>query len=157
MSNFKPLIVLALFGIALVALSLPASAQVAPLLCGAPPIGGVGLPVPYGNFGNGITESDTWSNGIGNAATTNSFVNDFTGQLAAQGFGGPFGGLCGPCGVGPTAFSSFGPFQTGVGGDWGAQNSAANGGSHAMTFGLQPLGGVVFGIPVPGPGGLVFT
>jgi hypothetical protein len=125
-----------------------ADAQCAPLAVGA------------GNLGNGIT--DTWysTSGFGGSATTDSFVNSFVGPTAAQGFGSPFGfGGCGfpalgACGISP--FASFGPFQTGVGGNWGTQNSAANGAARATTFGLQPIG-LAFGIPVAGPGGLLYT
>lgn len=148
MSYINRLVVLALFGL-FFALSLTANAQSVPLLAGAPV--GLGL-VPYGNTGNGITDVVTWTTGVGTTANTDSFVNSFFGPSSVQGFGGPFFGGCGI----PSAFAGWGPFQSGVGGNWGAQNSAATGFSEASSFGLQPIG-VVFGVPVPGPGGLLFT
>ncbi len=145
MSYFNRVIVLALFGLFLV-LCPVAYAQCTPLA------------VSPGNFGNGIT--DTWytTSGVGGAATTDSFVNNYLGQTAVQGFGGPFGFGCSPCGlgcgVGP--FASYGPFSTGVGGNFGTQNSAATGTAESTTFGLQPIG-LVFGVPVAGPGGYLYT
>ncbi|HTY91232.1 MAG TPA: hypothetical protein VMC84_08660 [Methanocella sp.] len=136
---------LALFGLFIVAAS-AASAQVTPLAVGA------------GNLGNGITNTWYTTSGVGGAATTDSFVNDYVGQTAVQGCGGPFGwggwGGWGGCGISP--FASYGPFSTGVGGNWGAQNSAATGSAGASSFGLQPIG-VVFGVPVAGPGGYLYT
>ncbi len=147
MSKINRLLVLTLFGFALVAIGLTANAQV-------PPVAPVGLGVvPLGNAGNGITETTTWSSGVGGAASTDSFVNSFFGPTAFQGVGGPFGFGCGGF---PSAFTSAGPFQTGVGGNFGAQNSAACGGSTASSFGLQPIG-LAFGIPVAGPNGLLYT
>ncbi|AFD00907.1 hypothetical protein Mtc_2170 [Methanocella conradii HZ254] len=154
--SFNKLMVLVLLGL-LLGFGVTAHAQCVPLLA-QPPLGGVGLPVPYGNFGNGIT--DTWytTTGVGGAASTDSFLNGFVGPSSVQGFGGfafpAFDGFgCGPL---PSAFAGWGPFQAGVGGNWGAQNSAAMGVARSMTFGLQPTG-LVFGVPVAGPGGFVFT
>jgi hypothetical protein len=160
MSYINRLVVLALFGL-LLALGPAAEAQCAPLLAGAPV--GLGL-VPYGNTGNGITDAVTWTTGTGTSATTDSFVNNFVGPTAVQGTGG-----CGfplfngwGCGLGlgacgfPSSFANWGPFQTGLGGNWGAQNTAVTGFSEASSFGLQPIG-VVFGVPVAGSGGLLFT
>ncbi len=150
MSYFNRLVVLALFGLFLVTVPM-AYAQCAPLAVGA------------GNLGNGIT--DTWytTQGVGGAATTDSFVNDFVGQTAVQGCGGPFGfggwgcGVpFGGCGGGFAPFASFGPFSTGVGTNFGTQNSAACGAAGASSFGLQPIG-LVFGVPVSGPGGFLYT
>ena len=154
--SFSRLMIIALSGL-LLGLGMVANAQAVPLLA-QPPLGGVGLPVPYGNFGNGIT--DTWytTTGVGGAASTDSFLNGFVGPASVQGFGGfafPFFDGFG-CGAPPTAFSAWGPFQAGVGGNWGAQNSAAMGVARSMTFGLQPTG-LVFGVPVAGPGGYVFA
>lgn len=142
MSYYSRLVVLALFGLFLVLCPI-ADAQCAPV---AP------LAVGAGNLGNGIT--DTWysTSGFGGATTTDSFVNSFAGQTAVEGFGSPFG--FGACGISP--FASFGPFQAGIGGNWGAQNSFADGAARATTFGLQPIG-LAFGIPVAGPGGLLYT
>lgn len=150
MSYFNRLVVLALFGLFIVAVS-TASAQVAPLAIGA------------GNLGNGITNTWYTTSGVGGAATTDSFVNDFVGQTAVQGFGSPFG-FGGPgCGFpafggcgGFSPFASFGPFSTGLGTNFGTQNSAATGAAGASSFGLQPIG-LVFGIPVSGPGGFLYT
>jgi hypothetical protein len=162
MSYMNRLVVLAFFGFVLMALCLTADAQCAPLLA-QPPLSGVGLPVPYGNFGSGITDSWYTTAGSGNSFNTDTFVNSFAGPSAVQGCGGPFGfggWGCGPCGFGgcgiPSAFSSWGPFQSGVGGNFGNQFSAASGVARSQTFGLQPIG-LAFGVPVAGPGGLVFT
>ncbi len=158
MRYINRLVVLVLFGL-LLALVPAANAQSLPSLASAP--AAVGL-VPYGNTGNGITDAVTWTTGTGVAATTDSFVNSFFGPTAFDatgGFGFPgFGGL--GCGLGlggfPSAFGSWGPFQTGVGGNFGQQSTQATGFSEASSFGLQPIG-LVFGVPVAGPGGLVFT
>ncbi len=160
MSYFNRLVMLALFGL-LLALCPASHAQSLPLLAGAPC--GLGL-VPYGNTGNGITDVVTWTTASGTATNTDSFVNSFFGPTAVQGTGGlgfPLfdGWGCGlglgGCGI-PSLFSSCGPLQTGVGGNWGAQNTATTGFSEAESFGLQPIG-LAFGVPVPGPGGLLFT
>lgn len=145
MSHFKRLVVLALFGLFLAAVS-TAGAEFAPLAVGA------------GNLGNGITSTWYSTEGFGEAANTDSFVNSFVGPTAAQGFGFPFGfgGFgCSPCATG-LPFASFGPLQTGVGGNFGAQNTASAGAMGTSTFGLQPIG-LVFGVPVAGPGGLLYT
>ncbi len=157
MSYTSRLVVLAFFGL-LVALAPAAEAQCAPLLAGAPV--GLGL-VPYGNTGNGITDVVTWTTGAGSSAATDSFVNSFIGPTAFQetgGFGFPgFDGWgCGLGGGFPSSFLSWGPFQTGIGGNLGSQQTAATGFSEASSFGLQPIG-LAFGVPVPGPGGLLFT
>jgi hypothetical protein len=146
MSHFKRLVVLALFGLFLAAVS-TAGAEFAPLAVGA------------GNLGNGITNTWYSTEGLGEATNTDSFVNSFVGPTAAQGFGFPFGfgGFgCGLGACGATPFASFGPFQTGVGGNFGAQNTASAGAMGTSTFGLQPIG-LVFGVPVAGPGGLLYT
>ncbi len=160
MSYFNRLVVLTLFGL-LLALVPAANAQCLPLLAGAP--AAVGL-VPYGNTGNGITDTVTWTTGSGAALNTDSFVNNFVGPTAAQatglgfplfdGWGCGFG--AGACGGFPSSFSSFGPFQAGVGGNWGTQQSTGTGFSEAQSFGLQPIG-LAFGVPVPAAGGLLFT
>lgn len=161
MSYIKRLVVLALFGFVLMAFCLTANAQSVPLLAGAPV--GLGL-VPYGNTGNGITDAVTWTTGAGTAANTDSFVNSFLGPTAVQGTGGfgfpGFDGWGGGFGLGacgfPSSFASWGPFQTGIGGNLGTQQTTATGFSEASSFGLQPIG-VVFGVPVAAPGGLLFT
>jgi hypothetical protein len=122
--------------------------------------------VPFGNTGNGITNTVTWTTGSGAALNTDSFLNNFVGPTAAQatglGFPGFNGWGCGPFGFGPGAcgfpggFASFGPFQSGVGGNVGTQQTAATGFSGSQSFGLQPIG-LAFGVPVPGPNGLLFT
>ncbi len=145
MSDFNRSVILALFGLFLI-LGPLANAQFTP------------IPAGVGNLGNGIT--DTWytATGAGTTSTTDSFVNSFAGQSVAQGFGFPFGFGGFGCGLGAgfTPFASVGPFQTGVGGNWGWQDSAASNTARAQTFGLQPIG-LAFGIPVAGPGGLVYT
>lgn len=140
MSYFNKLIVLAIFGLVLAGLSMTAEAQCTPLVSGAPAVPAVGLPViPMGNVGNGITDSVTWTTGVGNALNTNSFNN----------LAGPFGG----CGFAPFGL---GAFQNGFGANVGTQNSAEVGYSESRSFGLQPQG-IVFGVPVSGPGGLLYT
>jgi hypothetical protein len=109
------------------------------------------VPVAYGNFGNGIVTTSTWSGGVGSSVATDSFVNSLAGPF---GIGDGFGGFgCGPCGLGGLA--TFGPLQSAFGGNLGTQASQASGFSQSTTFGLQPIG-LAFGIPVPGPGGLAF-
>jgi hypothetical protein len=158
MSYFNKLLVLTLFGLVLTAFSLTANAQCLPVL-DVPSVAAPGLMVPFGNAGNGITNSVSWTAGSGNAAATDSFTNNFLGQNAVQGFGGPFGlGLWNPCscGLGGTGFASSGPFQSGLGANLGTQSTSVSGYSSASSFGLQP-NGVAFGIPIAGPGGYMFT
>jgi hypothetical protein len=156
MSYYNRLVVLAIFGFVLMSFSLTANAQLVPSC--AIPLADIGLPVAYGNVGNGITNTFITTSGSGNVATTDSFVNNFLGQNVVQGLGGPFGGWgCGPCGFGGAGgFASTGPFQTGVGGNIGAQSSEACGSAGSSSFGLQPIG-LAFGIPVAGPSGLLYT
>ncbi len=159
MSYYNRLVVLAIFAFVLTSFSLTANAQLVPSC--AIPLADIGLPVAYGNVGNGITNTFITTSGTGNVASTDSFVNNFLGQNVVQGLGGPFGGFgcggCGGCGLGGVGgFASNGPFQIGVGGNIGAQNSAACGSAGSSSFGLQPLG-LAFGVPVAGPSGLLYT
>ena len=139
MRNVTKLLVLAVFGVFSLAICLPAGAQIGNIFSGVPPIDAWGVPVAYGNFGNGIVTTNTWTSGVGSTATTDSF-----GSGMSSGFG---------CGFGPFGV---GPFQTGFGGNFGVQGSQAVGFSSSTTFGLQPAQ-VVFGIPVAGAGGLLYT
>jgi hypothetical protein len=136
------LLVLAIFGVVSLATCLPAGAQLTCPTFAAPPLNSWGVPVAYGNFGNGIVTTDTWTAGTGAAVNTDSF-----GSSSAV----PLGGL--GCGFSPFGI---GPFQTGFGGNLGTQSTQATGFSESTTFGLQQPQ-IVFGVPVPGPGGLLYT
>jgi hypothetical protein len=163
MSYFNKLLVLTIFGLALTAFCLAANAQVCPIL-DVPPITAPGLMAPFGNAGNGITDSVSYTTGSGQAAATDAFTSNFLGQNAIQSCGLPLGlGLWSPCccgcglgGLGGSNFASFGPFQTGVGNTLGTQSTSASGLSRATSFGLQP-NEVAFGIPVVGQNGFTFT
>lgn len=165
MSYFNKLLVLMIFGLVLTAFCLAANAQVCPVL-DVPSVTAPGLMVPFGNAGNGITNSQSWTTGTGQAAATDAFTNNFLGQNAIQSCGYPFGlGLWNPCGCGcgcgcglgtGTGFASWGPFQNGVGSNLGTQSTSVSGYSGASSFGLQP-NEVAFGIPVMGPSGFTFT
>ena len=137
------LIVLAIFGVFALAICLPAGAQFGNILEAAPPIDAWGVPVAYGNFGNGIVTTDTWTSGVGSTTTTDSFGS---GLAAGTGLG---------CGFSPFGLG-VGPFQTGFGGNLGVQGTQAAGFSESTTFGLQQPQ-IVFGIPVAGPSGLIYT
>ncbi len=143
MKFVSKLLVLAVFGVFSLASCLPAGAQLGCPAFAAPPLNSWGVPVAYGNFGNGIVTTDTWTSGVGSTVNTDSF-----GSALATPFGAGLG-----CGFSPFGI---GPFQTGFGGNLGVQGSQATGFSESTTFGLQQPQ-VAFGIPVPGPAGLVFT
>jgi hypothetical protein len=162
MSYFNKLLVLTIFGLALTAFCLAANAQVCPVL-DVPPVTAPGLMVPFGNAGNGITDSVSWTTGTGHAAATDAFTNNFLGQNAIQSCGLPFGcGLWDPCGcgcgfgLGDGGFASYGPFQAGLGSSLGTQSTSVSGLSRATSFGLQP-NEVAFGVPVAATNGLTFT
>jgi hypothetical protein len=158
MSNINKLLVITFFGLAMIAFGFAANAQVSPILA-VPPVAAPGLMIPFGNAGNGITSSYSTTTGTGNAAATDSFTNNFLGQSAIQGYGGPFGlGLWNPCacGLGGTGFASTGPFQTGLGANLGTQSTSVTGSSGASSFGLQPTA-VAFGVPVAGPNGCLLN
>jgi hypothetical protein len=108
---------------------------------------GPALASPAGGYAPGFSESTTWSQGVGAATNSDSFFNG-----VATPFGGSFfGGF--PCG-----FGGFGPdggiAQTGVGSNFGAQNSAMGSYTRTTSFGLGQPVGLAFGMPVPGPAGL---
>jgi hypothetical protein len=110
---------------------------------------GPALASPAGGYAPGFVDSVTWSQGVGAATNADSFLNG-----VASPFGGPFfGGF--PCG-----FGGFGPVggiaQTGVGGNFGAQNSAMGSYTRTTSFGLGQPVGLAFGVPVPGPAGLMY-
>jgi len=131
--------------LALIAVS-PAGAQLVPgYVAGALPLAEI---TPYGTVGSGISESSSWTQGAGAAAATDAFTNSVVGP-----FGSPFFDSC-PFG---SPFGGFGGLaQNGVGTNFGAQNTASSTFDHSSTFGLPPLSGVVFGIPVAGAGGLAY-
>jgi hypothetical protein len=108
---------------------------------------GPSLATPGGGYAPGYVDSVTWSSGVGAATTSDSFFNGI-----ASPFGGPFfGGF--PCGFA-------GPFggiaQAGVGGNFGAENSAMGTYTRTTSFGLGQPVGLAFGVPVPGPAGLLY-
>ncbi len=111
---------------------------------------GPALASPAGGYAPGFSESTTWSQGVGASTNTDAFVNDVVSP-----FGGPFFGGAFPCG-----FGGFGPVggiaQTGVGSNFGAQNSAMGTFTHTESFGLGQPVGLAFGVPVPGPAGLMY-
>ena len=170
MSYFNKLLVLTIFGLALTAFCLAANAQVCPVL-DVPPITAPGLMAPFGNAGNGITDTVSYTTGTGQASATNAFTSNFLGQNAIQSCGLPFGlGLWNPCScgcglglgglglgdLGGSGFASFGPFQTGVASNLGTQSTSVSGLSRATSFGLQP-NEVAFGVPVAATNGFTFT
>lgn len=141
------LMMLALFGMIAV-LSVPANAWLGPdFWYGPPALGSVAAPVPLGVPGSGFFETESWTVGAGAATCGDSF---FSG--VASPFGGPF---FGPCGFGP--FDGIGGLlQSGLGGNIGAQNSATGTFTKSTAFGISPLNSLVFGVPIPGPGGFIF-
>jgi hypothetical protein len=108
---------------------------------------GPALASPAGGYAPGFSESVTWSQGAGAATNADSFVNNVISPFGGSFFDGF------PCG-----FGGFGPIggiaQTGVGGNFGAQNSAMGTYTRTTSFGLGQPNGLAFGIPVPGPAGL---
>jgi hypothetical protein len=136
---FKLFVTLAACAVMLI---MPASAQ----------FFGPALATPTGGYAPGFSESVTWSGGTGAATNSDSFLSNVVSP-----FGGPFFGAgFGPCGIGGLAGPIGGLVQSGIGGNFGAQNSAMGTFSRTTSFGLgQPIG-LAFGIPVPGPGGLLY-
>jgi hypothetical protein len=134
-----------LVALALIAV-LPAGAWMGPeYIAGALPLAAI---TPTGTIGSGIYETTTWSSGVGSSAATDSFASDVISPFG----GGAFFDPCGPFAAGPIG----GFAQTGLGSNLGTQQSATSGGTHTTAFGLGPLPGLVFGTPIPGPGGLVY-
>lgn len=111
---------------------------------------GPALASPAGGYAPGFVDSVSWSQGVGAATNTDSFFSDVVGP-----FSGPFFGGCGPFG-----FGGFGPIgglaQTGLGSNFGTQNSAMGTYTRTTSFGLGQPVVLAFGVPVPGPGGLMF-
>lgn len=111
---------------------------------------GPALASPAVGYAPGFSESTTWSQGVGAATSTDAFFNGI-----ASPFGAPFFGGCGPCG-----FGGFGPVggiaQAGVGANFGAQNEAMGTFTHTESFGLGQPVGLAFGVPIPGPAGLMY-
>ncbi len=111
---------------------------------------GPALASPAGGYAPGFSESTTWSQGTGAATNADSFFSGTVGP-----FGTPFLDGCSPCGIG--GFGPIGGFaQNGVGGNIGVQNSAMGTFTHTESFGLGQPVGLAFGIPVPGPAGLMY-
>ena len=73
MKFVSKLLVLAIFGVFSLATCLPAGAQLSCPAFAAPPLNSWGVPVAYGNFGNGIVTTDTWTSGVGSTVNTDSF------------------------------------------------------------------------------------
>jgi hypothetical protein len=105
---------------------------------------------PAGGYAPGYVDSVTWSQGVGAATNADSFLNNVVSP-----FGGSFfGGACGfPVGFGG---GIGGLAQTGLGSNFGAQNSAMGTYTRTTSFGLGQPVGLAFGIPVPGPAGLMY-
>jgi len=106
---------------------------------------GPALASPAGGYAPGFVDSVTWSQGAGASTNTNAFASN-----ALSPFSGPFfGGACGfPCG--------FGDGLGGFGSNFGAQNSAMGTFTRTTSFGLGQPVGLAFGVPVPGPAGLLY-
>jgi hypothetical protein len=104
---------------------------------------GPALASPTGGYAPGFSESVSWTSGVGAAASTDAFFN---------GIASPFGGFGFPCGFGPFG----GVAQTGVGSNFGAENSAMGTYTRTTSFGLGQPYGLAFGVPVPGPAGLFY-
>ena len=136
---FKLFVTLAACAVMLI---MPASAQ----------FFGPALSSPTGGYAPGFSETVTWSEGVGAATNSDSFVSNVVSP-----FGGPFFGAgFGPCGFGGFGGPIGGLAQNGIGSNIGVQNSAMGTFSRTTSFGLgQPIG-LVFGIPVPGPAGLLY-
>ncbi len=102
---------------------------------------GPAIASPTGGYAPGFSESVSWTSGVGAAASTDAVFNSIVSP-----FGGPFFG--------------FGPFggaaETGIGSNFGAENSAMGTFTRTTSFGLGQPDGLAFGIPVPGPGGLIY-
>jgi hypothetical protein len=108
---------------------------------------GPALASPAGGYAPGFVDSVTWSQGAGASTNTDSFVNNVVSP-----FGGPFfSGF--PCGFGA---GIGGLAQTGLGSNFGAQNSAMGTYTRTTSFGLGQPVGLAFGVPVPGPAGLLY-
>jgi hypothetical protein len=113
---------------------------------------GPDLATPTGGYGPGFSESVTWSGGAGTSANTDSFVNNVVSP-----FGGPFFGAgFGPCGFGGFGGPIGGLAQNALGNNIGEQSSTMGTFSRTTSFGLGQPVELVFGIPVPGPAGLLY-
>jgi hypothetical protein len=110
---------------------------------------GPALASPAGGYAPGFVDSVSWSQGAGAATSTDAFANNVISPFGGSFFGGF------PCG-----FGGFGPIgglaQSGVGSNFGAQNSAMTSFTETTSFGLGQPNGLVFGIPVAGPSGLLY-
>ncbi|WP_148266667.1 hypothetical protein [Methanocella arvoryzae] len=127
---------------------LPAGAWVGPeYIAGSLPLAAI---TPYGTVGSGIFETDSWTYGTGASQVSDSFASNVISP-----FGGSFFSPFGPCGFG-AGLGCGGLAQSGLGGNLGAQESATATGTHTTAFGIGPTPGLVFGIPVAGPAGLVY-
>ncbi|MCD1296308.1 hypothetical protein CUJ83_14995 [Methanocella sp. CWC-04] len=141
MSKVKRSVVLALIGLFMIALSMPACAWVGPSYLGPYLGGAVNQAIPYSAIGTGFSETKILTGGSGAITSGDSFYS---------GAFGPFGYPCSPCGgIGGLA-------QSGVGGNVVAQDYGESSVITSTAFGLRPLNSLVFGIPVPGPGGVYF-
>jgi hypothetical protein len=108
---------------------------------------GPAMASPAGGYAPGYVDSVTWSQGVGATTNADSFAS---GVLSP--FGGPFFGSF-PCGFGA---GIGGLSQTGLGSNFGAQNSAQGTYTRTTSFGLGQPVGLAFGTPVPGPAGLMY-
>lgn len=145
--KIKLLVTLALFAVIAI---LPAGAWLGPNVeCGPMPVASA---IPYGTLGSGIFEQETWSAGTGAAATGDQFSN----EVLSPAIGGDLFGGFGACGFGAPFGGAGGYAQNGLGANQGFQNSAMGTFSKTAAFGLGPMPGLAFGIPVPGPAGLYY-
>ena len=102
---------------------------------------GPAMASPTGGYAPGYVDSVTWSNGVGASTNTDSFLSGVSSPFWGLGTcGWPFGGLA------PASF----------GGNLAAQNSAMGTYTRTTSFGLGQPVGLVFGIPVAAPSGLMF-
>lgn len=151
MSKVIRLAALALFGIIAVAMSMPASGWLGPNFCYGPgDVLPAAMPAPYGTLGSGFFETESYTIGTGAATASDAFTNSVI-SPGAWPFGGSFWS---PCGFG--AGGCGGLAQTGLGSNFGAQNSATGTYTRSTAFGLAPSKVVGFGIPIPGPGGFIY-
>jgi hypothetical protein len=115
---------------------------------------GPALASPAGGYAPGFVDSVSWTSGVGAATNTDSFFNGIASPLGGSFFDGGFGF---PCGIGCGFGGPIGGIaQTGVGSNFGAQNSAMDSYTRTTSFGLGQPNGLAFGIPVPGPAGLMY-
>ncbi|WP_424357164.1 hypothetical protein [Methanocella sp. MCL-LM] len=129
---------------------LPAGAWMGPdYIAGSLPLAAI---TPYGTVGSGIYETDCWTTSGGASTVSDSFASNVISPFGGGAFFDPCFSPCG-FGAGP---SCGGLAQSGLGGNQGAQQSETATRTSTTAFGIGPLPGLVFGIPVAGPAGLTY-